>query len=57
MIDLTELEEELKTMKPRQKFYETVKRVLEEQGRWKNRPRGWAFKEQAKDYRRSDHRL
>lgn len=44
MIDLSELERELRSMKPRQQLYELVKRVLSEQGHWKRLGRGRPFK-------------
>lgn len=43
-INLQELEQALKTMKPRQQMYELIKRELKKQGHWKNLPRGWQKK-------------
>jgi len=41
-IDYVLLEQMLEKMKPRQKLYEVVRRVLRKQGHWKNLPRGKA---------------
>lgn len=40
MIDLDELERALDSMKPRSKLYECVRKALQRQGRWLNKPRG-----------------
>lgn len=40
MIDYSELEQELKAMKPRQRLYELVKKEMKARGRWKQWVRG-----------------
>lgn len=43
MIDLKELEQALKEMKPRQQLYELVKAEMLRRNRWKSKPRGSGF--------------
>jgi hypothetical protein len=44
MIDLAELEQELRRMEPGSKLYELVKLEIQARGRWKAKPRGKVFK-------------
>lgn len=43
MIDLEELRQALKGMKPRSPLYELVKAEMQIRGRWKQKPRGKGF--------------
>jgi hypothetical protein len=43
MIDLAELEQELRRMERGSRLYELIKRELQQRGHWKARPRGKPF--------------
>lgn len=56
MIDLKELEKQLRSMKPRQALYELVKKEMMRRGRWKQKPRGKSFNSGYDENRKTVHK-